>query len=337
MRPDDFDYTLPARAIAQHAAKPRDHSRLLALTGTGIEHLRFRELGKLLRAGDLLVVNDTRVIPARLIGRKPSGGRVEVLLIERRAGDEWAAWLRGSRKPSPGAVIDFGDGLTAEVVERDGKVWRLRFAGGDVEARGTMPLPPYIERPQEGLEADREDYQTVYAEHPGAVAAPTAGLHFTEALLADLAAQGIRRAALTLHVGPGTFQPVQVERIEDHRMHEERFSLDASCAAAIRECRARGGRVVAVGTTVVRVLEQLAGEDGAIEPAQGSTALFIKPGYRFRAVDALITNFHLPRSTLLMLVSGFGGRERILAAYRVALEAGYRFYSYGDAMFVEPQ
>jgi S-adenosylmethionine:tRNA ribosyltransferase-isomerase len=337
MRPEDFDYTLPAHAIAQCAAKPRDRSRLLALNANGTDHLRFHQLGKLLRAGDLLVVNDTRVLPARLIGRKPSGGRVEVLLLERRSGEQWSAWLRGSRKPSPGAVIDFGDGLTAEVLGRDERVWRLRFKGGDVEARGAMPLPPYIQRPDDGVDTDREDYQTVYAEHPGAVAAPTAGLHFTEALLEELSAQGVGRAALTLHVGPGTFQPVQVERIEEHRMHEERYVLGEACVEAIRACKAAGGRVVAVGTTAVRVLEHCAAARGGLSPGAGRTALFIRPGFRFRVVDALLTNFHLPRSTLLMLVSAFGGRERILAGYNEALEAGYRFYSYGDAMFVEPQ
>ncbi len=232
--------------------------------------------------------------------------------------------------------------MTAEILSRDGRVWCVHFACADgpvdraVERAGTMPLPPYIERPPEGDDADRERYQTVDASRPGAVAAPTAGLHFTDRLLADLERRGIQRTRLTLHVGPGTFQPVRAERLEDHAMHEERFVLDESCAEAVRECRHRGGRVVAVGTTVVRVLEHCADEKGEVTPARGATALFISPGYDFRCVDVLITNFHLPRSTLLMLVSAFGGHERILAAYRVAIEAGYRFYSYGDAMWVEP-
>ena len=342
MSPDDFDYELPPAAIAQHPVVPRDRSRLMVLSGDRIVHRRFEGLDACLTPDDLLVVNDTKVIPARLIGQKQTGGRVELLLIERESDSVWRVWLGGSRKPAAGSTIHFGAGLTAEILSRDGRVWSVRFACADgpvdraVEQAGTMPLPPYIERPPEGDDADRDRYQTVYANRPGAVAAPTAGLHFTDRLLADLERRGIRRTRLTLHVGPGTFQPVHVERLEDHSMHEERFTLDESCAAAVRECRRRGGRVVAVGTTVVRVLEHCTNEKGEVAPTRGATALFISPGYDFHCVDALITNFHLPKSTLLMLVSAFGGHERILAAYRVAIEAGYRFYSYGDAMWVEP-
>jgi len=342
VRLDDFDYDLPPGTIAQHPVVPRDRSRLMVLCGSRIEHRRFEELAACLNPGDLLVVNDTKVIPARLIGEKPTGGRVELLLIERERDSVWRAWLGGSRKPRAGSTIRFGAGLTAEVLARDERLWRVRFESteGDVdkslERAGTMPLPPYIERPPAGNDADRERYQTIYAKRPGAVAAPTAGLHFTDRLLADLERRGIRRARLTLHVGPGTFQPVQVERVQDHVMHEERFELDESCAAAVRECRGRGGRVVAVGTTVTRVLEHCADEKREVAASRGATGLFVFPGYEFRCVDAMITNFHLPRSTLLMLVSAFGGRERILAAYRAAIDAGYRFYSYGDAMWVEP-
>lgn len=342
MGPGDFDYELPPEAIAQHPVVPRDRSRLMVLSGERVAHRRFDELIACLTPDDLLIVNDTKVIPARLIGKKQTGGRLELLLIERERDSVWRVWLGGSRKPGVGATIRFGAGVTAEILSRDKRLWSVRFACADgpvdraLERMGTMPLPPYIERPPEGNDADRERYQTVYARRPGAVAAPTAGLHFTDRLLAALKRRGIRRTRLTLHIGPGTFQPVHVERLEDHAMHEESFVLDESCAAAIRECRHRGGRVVAVGTTVVRVLEHCANETGEVAPERGATALFISPGYEFRCVDALITNFHLPRSTLLMLVSAFGGHERILAAYRVAIDAGYRFYSYGDAMWVEP-
>jgi S-adenosylmethionine:tRNA ribosyltransferase-isomerase len=339
---EDFYYTLPTEAIAQQPVDPRDQSRLMVLGAGSTRHFRFHELPGLLAAGDLLVLNDTKVLPARLFARKPSGGRLEVLLLEHEGHGVWQAWLRGSRKPGIGTMLDFADGLDAEVLDRTDRTWRLRFrAAGDLDAaierRGTMPLPPYIDRPDQGIAEDRENYQTVYARRPGAVAAPTAGLHFTRDLLAKLDRRGVHRATLTLHVGPGTFQPVQVERIEDHVMHSERFVLEPSCAAAIRDCRRRGGRVIAVGTTVVRVLEHCCLANGEVAPASGATDLFIRPGYGFRVVDALLTNFHLPRSTLLMLVSAFGGRERILAAYREAVDRRYRFYSYGDAMFVEPE
>jgi S-adenosylmethionine:tRNA ribosyltransferase-isomerase len=342
MGPGDFEYELPPALIAQHPLAQRDHSRLLVLSGDGVAHRRFDELPGCLNSDDLLIVNDTKVLPARLIGQKQTGGRVELLLIEREAGSVWRVWLGGSRKPAIGSTIRLGAGLTAEIVSREGRNWSVRFACADgsvdhaLERAGTMPVPPYIERPPQGNDADRERYQTVYASQLGAVAAPTAGLHFTPRLLADIERRGIRRTRLTLHVGPGTFQPVQVDRIEDHAMHSEKFELDEACAAAVRECRRRGGRVVAVGTTVVRVLEHCSTEGREVAPARGATELFISPGYVFGCVDAMITNFHLPRSTLLMLVSAFGGHERILAAYRAAIDAGYRFYSYGDAMWVEP-
>ncbi len=341
MRPEDFDYELPAEAIAQHPVTPRDRSRLLVLSAGGVTHRRFDELSACLAPDDLLVVNDTRVLPARLIGRKPTGGRIELLLIEREEDSVWRVWLGGSRKPPVGTTLEFERGLTAQVLSREERVWRVRLEAKEpleevLEHAGTMPLPPYIERPAGGIEEDRERYQTVYARRPGAVAAPTAGLHFTPRLLDDIEQRGIRRAQVTLHVGPGTFQPVRVERIEDHSMHHETFELDEACASEIRDCRRRGGRVIAVGTTVVRVLEHCATADRTVRAQDGSTDLFISPGYTFRCVDALITNFHLPRSTLLMLVCAFGGHERILAAYREAIASGYRFYSYGDAMWVEP-
>jgi len=342
MSPDDFDYELPPQAIAQHPLPQRDRSRLMVLSGNQTDHRYFEDVIDYLRPEDLLVLNDTRVLPARLIGKKTSGGRVELLLIERESESVWRVWLGGSRKPAIGSTIGFGSGLNAEIVARDGRVWTVRFRTEDgsvdqaLERCGTMPLPPYIERAPEGDDSDRDRYQTVYATRPGAVAAPTAGLHFTEALLSRLDQAGIRRAQLTLHVGPGTFQPVEVESLADHTMHTERFELDDACAEAVRECRRRAGRVVAVGTTTVRVLEHCATERRDVAPARGATSLFIAPGYAFRCVDAMITNFHLPRSTLLMLVSALGGHERILAAYRTAIARGYRFYSYGDAMWVEP-
>jgi len=343
----DFDYVLPPGCIAQRPASVRDRSRLLVLdrdTGA-VGHGRFDELDRLLRRGDLLVLNDTRVIPARLSGRKATGGRVEMLLIEplktapRQA--VWRCLLKASRAPGPGTTIDLDRGLRAEVLEREEGEWvvRLECDEGAIDDRleqiGSAPLPPYIRRGEDGPDgADRERYQTVYARRPGAVAAPTAGLHFTDGLLDRLEAEGIERTTLTLHVGPGTFRPVKEERVEDHPMHEERFDLPAEAADAVAAARRRGGRVIAVGTTVVRTLEACASEAGLVTARGGRSALFIYPGFRFGVVDAMITNFHLPRSTLLMLVSAFAGRERVLAAYRQAIETGYRFYSYGDAMLI---
>ncbi len=334
----DFHYDLPDELIARHPAPRRSESRLLHLDGrNGAIHDRaFAELPNLLRPGDLLVLNDTRVVPARLIGRKDSGGRVEVLL-ERTLGDgRVLAQLRSSKPPAAGAQIRFAEGASATVVGRQDDFWELEFPdepGAVFERHGEVPLPPYLRRPAEDL--DRERYQTVYAREPGAVAAPTAGLHFDEALLAACRAAGATRARVTLHVGAGTFQPVRVDDVSEHRLHAERVEVPAETCAAVEDCRARGGRVVAVGTTTVRALESAAGQ-GRIAPFQADTRLFITPGYRFRVVDALLTNFHLPESTLLMLVCALAGREHVLAAYRHAVAARYRFFSYGDAMFVEP-
>ena len=332
----DFDYELPASAIAQEPA-PRGESRLLVLDREGPErHARVRDLPSLLGPGDLLVLNDTRVIPARLYGTRVGGGggRMEILLLERVAEREWDALVKPGRRAKPGTILEFDAGLHAEVTAKDpGGRHRLRFSEpveGHLDRLGHIPLPPYIERPD--TDEDRERYQTVYARSPGAVAAPTAGLHFSTGLLSEIEERGVGIARVTLHVGIGTFKPVSAERIEEHRMERERYEVSEEAAEAIR----RAHRVVAVGTTVVRTLESaaLAG-GGEVRPGAGSTELFITPGFPFRVVDALLTNFHLPRSTLLMLVSAFAGRERVLAAYEEAIREGYRFYSYGDAMLVE--
>jgi S-adenosylmethionine:tRNA ribosyltransferase-isomerase len=302
-------------------------------------HRRVRDLPALLRAGDLLVVNDTRVLPARLFGRRtPGGGRVELLLAERHGEVEWDVLLKPGRRARPGTRLDIGDDFEAEVVARgdDGR-FRVRFSSPvepHLDRLGHVPLPPYIHRPDEA--ADRERYQTVFAREPGAIAAPTAGLHFDDALLAALDEGGVERATVTLHVGLGTFKPVVAELVHEHRMDAERYVVPPATARAIARARAEGRRIVAVGTTVVRTLESVAAaHDGEVPAGAGTTAIFIYPGHRFRVVDALLTNFHLPCSTLLMLVSAFAGRERVLGAYREAIERGYRFYSYGDAMLVE--
>ena len=334
----DFHFELPAGLIAQHPLSERSASRLLTLdraSGAVVDRC-FAELPDLLRSGDLLVFNNTRVIPARLWAAKASGGKVEIL-IERLL-DERAArvQLRANRKPAPGAELRVEDGSRLRVVERDGEFWRLETVDGPgwaslLEAVGHMPLPPYIERADEP--GDRERYQTVYGRVPGAVAAPTAGLHFDEKLLDRIDAMGVERAFCTLHVGAGTFQPVRAERLEDHVMHAEWLHVDQVLVDAVIRTRARGGRVIAVGTTAVRSLETAAAS-GQLQPYTGDSRLFIYPGYEFRVVDALITNFHLPGSTLIMLVSAFAGRETVLAAYRHAVEKEYRFFSYGDAMLV---
>lgn len=349
MLTDDFDYELPEERIAQRPA-PRGESRLLVLDAESADrHRRVRDLPELLRPGDLLVVNDTRVIPARLFARRrPGGGRVELLLVEKVGPREWDVLVRPGRKARPGTALDLAPGLEADMVERpeerepgpaggDGRR-RVRFAEPVepwLDRLGHVPLPPYIRRGDEA--ADRTTYQTVYARNPGAIAAPTAGLHLSEELLAALAARGIETAAVTLHVGIGTFQPVTAALVHEHRMERERYEIPEETAAQIATTRAAGGRIVAVGTTVVRTLEGAPREDSArpVPAGAGSTDLFIVPGFRFRVVDVLLTNFHLPRSTLLMLVSAFAGRERVLAAYREAIREGYRFYSYGDAMLVE--
>jgi S-adenosylmethionine:tRNA ribosyltransferase-isomerase len=345
----DFDFHLPDDRIAQEPA-PRGESRLLVLDappGLAERHRRVADLPQLLLPGDLLVVNDTRVLPARLYGRRlvsgeggatEEGGRVELLLVEKvdDGTNEWEALARPGKKAKPGTCLRFDDNLEAEVTARlaDGR-HRVRFSEPvepHLERLGHVPLPPYIKRADRP--EDRERYQTVFATRPGAVAAPTAGLHFTPEILDRLAARGVETARVTLHVGIGTFKPVTADLVHEHVMDEERYEVPEATAAAIAEARRRGGRVVAVGTTTVRTLESAADEDGTVHPGAGRTGLFIVPGYRFRVVDALLTNFHLPRSTLLMMVSAFAGRERVLAAYEEAVAEGYRFYSYGDAMWM---
>ncbi|GAB6067592.1 tRNA preQ1(34) S-adenosylmethionine ribosyltransferase-isomerase QueA [Methylothermus subterraneus] len=337
MRTRDFFYELPPERIAKTPLPERSASRLLVLDGPSgrIEDRRFGEIGDLLGPNDLLVFNDTRVIPARLYGRKESGGRVEIL-VERVVAPD-AAWchLKASKAPKPGALIVLEGEYRGTVQERRGELFLLKFRDAPVDevlqTVGHIPLPPYIDRPDTPL--DRERYQTVYAQKPGAVAAPTAGLHFDEALLNRLRRQGVAMAFVTLHVGAGTFQPVRVEEPSQHRMHREWFEVGAETVAAVARARSLGGRVIAVGTTVLRALETAA-QTGTLRPCRGETELFILPGFTFRCVDALITNFHLPQSTLLMLVCAFAGLEPVLAAYRHAVRENYRFFSYGDAMFV---
>ncbi|MDE2195619.1 MAG: tRNA preQ1(34) S-adenosylmethionine ribosyltransferase-isomerase QueA [Gammaproteobacteria bacterium] len=339
MRRQDFNYPLPAELIAQHPLPERTASRLLCLDGTNgrCTDRRFRELPELLKAGDLLIFNDTRVIPARLFGRKTSGGAVE-LLVERILDEHHALVQARSSKPlRTGMRIRVADATDVTVTGREGEFLRIEFAAAALPdflyQHGHVPLPPYVQHADSP--ADRERYQTVYARVPGAVAAPTAGLHFDAALLAQLDQLGVQRAYVTLHVGAGTFQPLRVDDIRAHHMHSERVSVPAATCEAVALARARGGRVIAVGTTAVRSLEAAASGSG-LQPFSGETALFIYPGYRFRVADALITNFHLPESTLLMLVCAFAGTEAVLAAYRHAVEQRYRFFSYGDAMFVTP-
>ena len=338
MRRDDFHFELPPELIAQRPVPLRSGSRLLALDGAGgtCRDLEFRDLPQLLAPGDLLVFNDTRVIPARIFGQKSSGGRIE-LLLERVLGPTNALVHARSSKPMrPEGTVALPGGQSARMLAREGDLLHLEFSCEVLpyfEAHGAMPLPPYIARAPE--KADRDRYQTIYARAPGAVAAPTAGLHFDAETFAALAQRGIGHTFVTLHVGAGTFQPMRVDDIDAHVMHPEIASVPASACAAIQAARAAGRRVVAVGTTVVRSLETAAGA-GRLEPFFGETRIFIKPGHRFAAVDAIVTNFHLPESTLLMLCSAFVGREQLLAAYRHAIAARYRFFSYGDAMFLTP-
>ncbi len=332
----DFDYELPPELIAQFPLPERTASRLLVVDGERLEDRRFADLPCLLRAGDLLVFNDTRVLHARLHGLKDTGGRVEVL-IERPVGrHEALAQIRASHAPWPGSRLLLEGQLEVDVVAREGAFFLLRFPGPDdlvalLERHGKLPLPPYIERLAD--DADEARYQTVYARERGSVAAPTAGLHFDDALMAALHAKGVDFAWLTLHVGAGTFQPVRVEDLAHHRMHRERYVIPADTVAALAAARARDGRIVAVGTTSLRALEAAA-QEGEIVAGPGETELFILPGFRFRTADALITNFHLPKSTLLMLVSAFGGLENLRRAYVHAVAERYRFFSYGDAMFL---
>lgn len=338
MQRSEFHYVLPPELIAQTPLPERGASRLLVLDGAtrAVEDRTFADIAQLLRPGDLLVLNDTRVLPARLHGRKPTGGRVE-LFLERVTGPRRAlVQLRASHAPGVGGLIELPGGLEARVERRAGALFELSFDADVAEvlqAHGEVPLPPYIQRSPGA--ADRERYQTVFAREPGAVAAPTAGLHFDEALLRELAVQGVDAAFLTLHVGAGTFAPVRTERIEDHELHAERLKVSAEVCAAVARCRERGGRVVAVGTTSVRALETAA-RGGMLEPFDGESRLFIYPGFRFRVVDSMVTNFHLPESSLLMLVAAFAGVQATLDAYRHAVEQRYRFFSYGDAMFVTP-
>ncbi len=342
MQRSDFDYELPPELIAQEPPVRRGESRMLCLDGCaeGFEDRMFAELPAFLRPGDLLVLNDTRVIPARLFARKETGGQVEVL-VERVLSERLLlAHVRASKALRAGMRLQVAPGEELVMVGREGSLFRLALAGeGGVSAllerHGHMPLPPYIERADTA--GDRERYQTVFARQPGAVAAPTAGLHFDDAMLERLESRGVACARLTLHVGAGTFQPVRSEDLDAHVMHSEWLQVDAALCEQVARTRARGGRVVAVGTTVVRALETAAAGSGSPEPFSGETDLFIRPGYRFRVVDALLTNFHLPGSTLIMLVCAFGGHERVMAAYRHAVEQRYRFFSYGDAMFLTPE
>ena len=336
-RRSDFFYDLPPDLIAQHPVEPRSASRLLHLGLTDLADRVMLDLPDLLRPDDLLVFNDTRVIPARLFGQKPTGGRVEIL-VERVLGErEIIAQVGASKTPKPGSEILVADAIF-RMIDRADDMFRLSYEGeGDVlsflERVGQMPLPPYIHHDPD--QTDSERYQTVFAREPGAVAAPTAGLHFDDVLLARIRERGVRTATLTLHVGAGTFQPMRVELLSEHKMHAERFEVTAELVTAIAQTRERGGRVVAVGTTVTRALESAAAQ-GALQAGKSETQIFITPGYTFKVVDALLTNFHLPESTLMMLVSAFGGYERLMAAYRHAVEQRYRFFSYGDAMLIEP-
>lgn len=338
MQRQDFSYTLPPALIAARPSPLRSGSRLLCIDPDDdrLEDCGFSEFPELLHARDIVVFNDTRVIPARLTGSKDTGGSVEVL-VERITGPHRAlAHVRASKTPRAGSRLYLADAFAVEVCGRAGELFDLAFPEDTevlelLERYGHVPLPPYIRRPDEA--EDQERYQTVYAARPGAVAAPTAGLHFDAGILQRLAERGIESTCVTLHVGAGTFQPVRADNLDEHVMHHEIFEVDATACARINAARRRGGRVVAVGTTVVRCLES-ACRNGVLEAARGETNLFIRPGYRFRTVDALLTNFHLPESTLLMLVCAFAGYERTLHAYRHAIAAGYRFFSYGDAMFI---
>ena len=334
---EDFDYELPPELIAQNPSETRSGSRLLCV-GASLADRRFLELPRLLAPGDLLVFNDTKVIKARLIGKKQTGGHIEVLIERVLSKHEALAQIHAGRAAKPGSTLRLAGGLDVRVLARAEEFYHLRFPDNGtvlelLERHGGVPLPPYISHTPQT--EDERRYQTVYARSPGAVAAPTAGLHFDEPLLATLAERGVEFAYVTLHVGAGTFQPVRVKDLAKHRMHGERYEIPHATAAAIAETRKRGGRIVAVGTTTVRCLEASAAAHGAPVAGDSETDLFITPGFEFRVVDRLVTNFHLPKSTLLVLVSAFAGIERVRRAYRHATEGRYRFYSYGDAMLVD--
>ncbi len=349
----DYDFELPEDRIAQHPAAKRDESRLFRVNRSdgSFSHHRFRDIASLLSPGDLLVVNNTRVVPARLTGRKETGGKIEVLIIDYAGGmkilDTEGVFrcdclVKASRGPGPGAKLILEDEIEATVAAVHNGFYEIEFhtegarVSDFLERKGDIPLPPYIHREGDrALAADREKYQTVYAECDGAVAAPTAGLHFTESLMEDLEAKGVEFAEITLHVGYGTFVPVRVDDIREHSMHSEFFTVSRETADRINRAKSEGRRVIAVGTTSVRTLEYAASRDGTVSAKSGMCDIFIYPPYRFRCVDAMITNFHLPQSTLLMLVSAFAGRETILSAYKTAVERDYRFFSYGDAMLIQ--
>ena len=341
MKLDDFDYHLPDALIAQTPAEQRDASRMLVLhrDKSGYDDQMFSAFPNFLKSGDCLVMNNTRVLPARIYGNKASGGKVEALLLSLRHDGSWSALLKPGRRLQPGTKVKVQDSeMHFEVLSREDEVFRIRFDCDDIMPElnriGHMPLPPYISRAD--TRNDKERYQTVFAEIPGAVAAPTAGLHFTDDILAEIEASGVKLVYVTLHVGLGTFLPVQVDDVEKHRMHSEWYELTADAAQAINQSRAAGGRIFAVGTTSVRVLESCVDEQQQLQPGHGETDIFLYPPYKPRAVDGLLTNFHLPKSTLLMLVSCFVSRESLLDAYNHAISEEYRFFSYGDCMLLNP-
>ena len=341
MKTSDFTFELPEELIAQDPLADRSSSRLLVLDkeSGGIRHEFFKNVVSYLKKGDCLVLNDTKVLPARLIGEKEgTGAKIEVLLLKRRQDNVWETLVKPGRKAKPGTRISFGDGRlvgeVTDIVDEGNRLVRFEFEGifeEVLDELGQMPLPPYITHQLE----DKNRYQTVYAKHEGSAAAPTAGLHFTKELLKEIEEKGVRLAYVTLHVGLGTFRPVKVEDVTDHHMHSEFYSVDETAAQAINQTRKEGGRIISVGTTSTRTLESVADVDGHIEPKSGWTDIFIYPGYEFKVIDALITNFHLPESTLLMLVSALAGKEHILAAYEEAVRERYRFFSFGDAMFIQ--
>lgn len=334
----DYDYNLPSHLIAQYPLPIRSQSRLLQLNleDKSINHLNFNRLVDILNEKDLVIFNDTKVIPARLYGTKSTGGKVECLVERLLSSHQALVQIRASKAPQAGTIIHLAEAFDVKVLSREGDLFKLQSMSREpllslLQVYGKIPLPPYIQRVPEGVDDDR--YQTIFAKQEGAVAAPTAGLHFDEPIMQALDKNGIQKAYITLHVGAGTFQPVRTDAIKDHQMHSEIINVSHEICDAINCCKRRGGRVIAVGTTVVRSLES-ASQSGAIQPFRGETSLFIYPGYRFHTVDALITNFHLPRSSLLMLVSAFGGHELVMNAYREAIKKQYRFFSYGDAMII---